>query len=57
MISKKITFGVPTVVQWVNNPTCFCGVASSIPSQAQGVRDLVLLQLWHRSQMQLGFYP
>ena len=27
--------GVPTVVQWVNDPACLCGGTSLIPSPAQ----------------------
>ena len=30
---------------------------SSIASLAQWVKDLVLVQLWHRSQLWLGFNP
>lgn len=36
---------------------CFCGGMSLNPSQAQWIKDLVLLQLWHRLQLQLGFNP
>ena len=25
------TIGVPTVVQWVTDPACLCGIASPIP--------------------------
>ena len=32
--SSKIE-GVPTVAQWVNDPTCLCGGASFIPGPAQ----------------------
>ena len=28
-----------------------------IPSPVQWVKDLALLQLWHRSQLQFGFDP
>ena len=47
--------GVPTVVQWVNDLACLCGGTGSTPSLAQWVKDLVLLQLWYRLQMWLGF--
>ena len=45
------------MVQWVNDPACFCGIASSIPSLVQWVKDLALLQLWCRPQRRLGFDP
>ena len=48
---------VPAVVLWVNDPTHLHGVAGSIPSPAQWVMDLALLQLWHRSQTGRGFSP
>ena len=44
-------------MQWVNDPAYFCGVANSIPGLAQLFKDLVLAQLWHRSQMWLRFDP
>ena len=34
-----------------------CWVTGSIPGLAQWVKDLVLLQLWHRLKLWLGFYP
>ena len=40
---------------WINDPTCLCGGIGSIPSLAQGVKDLALQQLWCRSQLRLGF--
>ena len=49
--------GVPAVVQLVNDPACLCGIAGLIPSPAQWVKDLALLQLWHKSQMWLRFDP
>lgn len=49
--------GVPTVVQWVNDPACLCGIAGSIPLLAQWVKDTALPQLWHRPQMQLELHP
>ena len=33
------------MMQWVNDPTCLCGGASLISTQAQWVKDPVLLQL------------
>ena len=41
--------GVSTLVQWVSDLTCLCGGTGLIPSPAQWVKDLVLLQLWCRS--------
>ena len=52
---KIINIGVPVLMQQVNDLACLCGGASLIPSPAQWVKDLVLLQLWRRSQLQLGF--
>ena len=43
------------MVQWVNELACLRGSASSTPDPAQWVKDPALLQLWHRSQLQLGF--
>ena len=40
---------------WINDPSCLCGGIGSIPSLAQGVKDLALQQLWCRSQLRLGF--
>ena len=51
---KKLKIGVPTVVQWVNDPACLSRGASSILSPAQWVKDLVLLQLWYRSLLWHG---
>ena len=45
------------MAQWVKDPACLCGVACSIPSSTQWVRDLVLPQLLHRLQLHLGFDP
>ena len=50
-----LELGVPTVTQWVNDPACLCRSASLITSPARWVKDQVLLQLWHRLQLQLGF--
>ena len=35
----------------------FCSGTGSIPSPVQWVKDLVLLELWCRLQLQLGFNP
>ena len=48
---------VAVVAQWVNDLACLCGSASSIPSPAQWIRDLVLLQLWQRLRLGLRFNP
>lgn len=45
------------VAQWVNDLTCLCGSAGLVPSPAQWVKDPALLQLWHRSQLQLELDP
>ena len=37
--------GVPTVAHWVYDLAPLCGVASSIPSPAQWIKDLALPQL------------
>ena len=37
--------GVLMVVQWINDPAHLCGLAASIPSPAQWVKDPVLNQL------------
>ena len=36
---------------------CLCGGTGSIPGLVHWVKDLMLLQLWHRSQLQLRFDP
>ena len=45
------------MAHWVSNPARLCGMAGSIPSPAQWIKDVALPSLWHRSQMQLGFDP
>ena len=35
----------------VNDPAYLYGIAGSIPSPAQWVKDLVLLQVWRRLQV------
>ena len=56
-LTKCYGRGVPAVVQWVTDPACLCGGDSSIPGLVQWVKDPVLLQLWWRSQLRLGFSP
>ena len=55
-IRKLEENGVPAVAQWINDPARLCGAGLS-PDPVQQVKDLVLPQLWHRLQMQLGFDP
>ena len=45
------------MTQWVNDTTCLCGGSCLIPGRVLRVKDLVLPQLWYRSQLQLGFDP
>ena len=49
--------GVSTVGPGGNDLACLCGDAGSIPGLVQWVRDPVLLQLWHRLQLQLRCDP
>ena len=53
------SMGVPATAQWVNDPASLCGIAGWFnPWPAQWVKDpSLLLQLWHRLQLQLGFSP
>ena len=48
--------GVSAVAQWVDDLAYLYGIACSIPGLTQWVKDLVLPQLWCRSQMWLRFY-
>ena len=50
-------FGVPTVAQWVKNPTSIHEDTGSIPGLAPWVKVLALLWLWCRLQMKLQFDP
>ena len=49
------------MVQWVKNLTAAAWVAAvmPVPSPAQhtGLKDLALLELWRKSQLQVGFNP
>ena len=50
------TIGVLAVAQWVKNLTAVLG-CRSILGWHNGLKNLVLLQLRHRSQLGLGFNP
>ena len=45
------------MVQWVNDPAYLCGGTSLIPGWVQCIKNPVLVHLWCRSQLQLGFSP
>ena len=45
------------MVLWVHDLAYLCGLPGSIPGSVQWVKDLILLQLKCRSQVQLGFDP
>lgn len=47
--------GVPTLVQWVNDPACLRGTVGSILGPAQWVKDSMLPQLRHRLLTQFNF--
>ena len=51
---KKLNIGVLAVAQWFKNPTAVALFAAVVQV---GLKDLVLLQLWHRSQLWLRFNP
>ena len=44
------------MAQWDNDPFYLCAGAGLIPSPEKQVKDSVLLQLWHRSQLWLRFH-
>ena len=46
--------GVPFVAQWLTNPISIHEDVGLIPGLALLVKDLVLRELWYRSQTQLG---
>ena len=49
------------MIQWVKNPTAMAQITAEAqvqhPAQLSGLKDLVLPQLQHRSQLRLGFNP
>ena len=51
----KYAFGVLAVAQWVKNLTAAAWFRS--PAWHSGLKDLTLLQLWHRLQLLLRFDP
>ena len=48
------SLGVPTVAQWVKNPTSIQEDEGSIPGPAQGVEDPVLLLCRLQTQLRSG---
>ena len=58
---KKSILGVPTMAQWVKNPTAGACVTVEVWVQflawGSGLKDLALPQLQCSSQMWLGFNP
>ena len=53
--------GVPSVAQWVKNPSTEARVTAQVrvrsPAQHSGLKDPILPQLWHRSYPWVGFNP
>ena len=49
------------MAQWVKNPIAAALVAAEVwgpsPAQHSGLKEPALLQLWHRSHLQLAFNP
>ena len=60
-LKMHLHIGVPSVAQWVTNPTAVTGVSAEVGvwslAQCSGFQDPVLLQLWLRSQPWLRFNP
>ena len=54
---NKNLLGFPAVAHWVKDLACLCGGTHSIASPGLWIKDLELLQLWHRFQLQMGFNP
>ena len=53
--------GIPTVAQWVKNPTAEARATVEVWVQAltrlSGLKDLALPQPWHKLQLWFGFSP
>lgn len=45
------------MAEGVKDAACLCGGTSLTPGSVQWVKDPALLQLLHRSRLQLGFEP
>ena len=45
------------MAQWVNDPSCLCGIAGSIPSLVQCVEDPALLYFGMGHRCDLGLIP
>ena len=58
---KEVILGVPSVTQWVKNPTAAAWVAVELRFQSlaqySGLKDPALPQLRCRSQLRLGMDP
>ena len=56
---KKQLFGAPAMVQWVKNLTAVARVAVEVwvqsLTQCSGLKDPMLLKLWHGLQLWLRF--
>ena len=61
MIQKNLFTGVPAVVQQVKNLTAVAQIATEVwvqsPAWCSELKDLMMLQLQHKSQLLLGFNP
>ena len=53
--NKSDTWGIPTVAQWVKNPTSLCEDVGPIPGLAHGLRIQCRCKLQRRLLMQLRF--